>query len=420
MLVARHLRPTVAQALAESRVVCVLGARQSGKSTLVRLIAAEEHPAPYLTLDDPAALDVALEDPTGFLAGHERLVIDEVQRAPELLLAIKRRVDENPARGQFLLTGSANLVTHPRIADALPGRADYLTLWPLSQAELHGPPSTFLDQAFSGSVPVLRGAPVGLTEYTDAVVRGGFPEAVTASPARRIRFFAGYVDSILGREVADMTSIREVETVGRILRLVAARTATLSNQSAIARDLGVDHKTVAAHLRVLEQLFLVVRLPAWHVNLGHRVIKTPKLHLADTGMLTALAGADAARLAADPSAAGGPVESFVVTEMLRQASSSSLGPLLQPFHFRDQRGNEVDLVLEHAGGDVVGVEVKAGATPRRSDAAGLALLRDTLGTRFRCGVVLHAGPDTITLGDRLWAVPIRALWDPGATADAVP
>jgi len=317
---------------------------------------------------------------------------------------------EAPNLPGFLLTGSANLRTHPRIADALPGRVDYLTLWPLSQAELAGTTATFIERVFAGAPPVISGAPTGRGEYADAVVRGGFPEAHRASTDRRVRFFAGYVESILGREVADMTSIRDVETVGRVLRLAAARTAAIANQSAIARDLGVDHKTVAAHLRVLEQLFLIVRLPAWHVNLGHRVIKTEKLHLADTGMLSALTGTTAARLADDASAAGGPVETFAVCELIRQADASSLGPLLRFFHFRDQRGNEVDLVIEHAAGDVVGIEVKSGATPRPADAAGLMLLRDRLDQRFRCGVVLHTGPDTIPLSDRIWAIPLAGVW----------
>lgn len=409
-LVERHLRPVIASSLAESRAVCVLGARQVGKSTLVRLIAEDEHRAPYVTLDDPATLDAAIADPTGFLSDRERLVIDEVQRAPELLLAIKRRVDENNARGQFLLTGSANLRTHPGIADALPGRVDYLTLWPFSQAELAGSAHGFIERGFAGQVPTISGAQIGRGAYADAIVRGGFPEATAASAAGRLRFFAGYVDSILGREVADMTSIREVENVGRVLRLAAARTAALANQSAIARDLGVDHKTVAAHLRVLEQLFLVVRLPAWHVNLGHRIAKTAKVHIADTGMLTALTGMDAQRLAGDPTAAGGPFETFAVSELIRQATASPLAPLLRFFHFRDQRSNEVDLIIEHASGNVVGVEVKSGATPRPADAKGLALLRNQLGERFRCGVVLHTGPETIPLADRIWAVPLAGLW----------
>ncbi|MGI8461505.1 MAG: ATP-binding protein [Solirubrobacterales bacterium] len=399
----------VVEALSESRVVCLLGARQSGKSTLVRSIARDEHRARYLTLDAPEALDAARSDPTGFVASEEPMVIDEVQRAPDLLLAIKRAVDEDPRRGRFLLTGSANILSLPQIADALPGRVDYLTLWPFSQGELLGREETFLERVFAGRPPQPTGAPIGRPGYAERIARGGFPEAVNATPSRRLRFFSGYIDSILGREVDGISSVRDVEAVGRLLRLVAARTASLTNLSALGRDLGVDHKTAAAYLRVLEQLFLVLRLPAWHTNLGHRVAKTPKLHLADTGMLMSLLGADPGRLESDGGIAGSAFETFVVDELTRQASFSPLAPLAKFNHYRDQRGNEVDLVVELHSGEVVGVEVKASATPRAADTSGLKLLRDRLGERFRCGVLIHTGPDTVPIGDRIWAVPLEGL-----------
>ncbi len=409
-LVDRHIRPSLVNALSEARVVCLLGARQSGKTTLVRSVADEEHPARYVSLDDPAALEVAHADPAGFVAGYEHLVIDEVQRAPDLLLAVKRVVDANSARGQFLMTGSANILTLPQIADALPGRVDYLTLWPFSQAELAGTRSVFLENAFVGRAPKLRGAAIGRSAYAERIVRGGFPEAVDADDSRRRRFFSGYADSILGREVNEVSSLRDFEASGRILRLLAARSAALTNFSSIGRELGIDHKTVASHIRALEQLFIVIRLPAWHVNLGHRVVRSAKLHVADTGMLCSLIGVDAARLIEDGPVAGSIFETFAVSEIARLASVSELGPLLNLHHYRDQRGNEVDLLIEHAGGDVVGVEVKASATPRLGDAAGLALLRDRLGDRFRQGFVLHLGPETVPLGDRISAVPLAGLW----------
>jgi uncharacterized protein len=409
-MIARHIRPLLVNALSEARVVCLLGARQSGKTTLVRSIAGDEHPARYVSLDDPAALEVARGDPTGFVAGPERLVIDEVQRAPELMLAIKRVVDSDSTRGRFLLTGSANILTLPDIADALPGRVDYLTLWPFSQAELTGPRAAFLESAFAGEAPKVDGAAVGRAGYAEQVVRGGFPEAVEADQARRRRFFSGYADSILGREVGELASVRDVEAAGRVLRLVAVRSAALTNLSSIGRELGIDHKTVANHLRGLEQLFMILRLPAWHANLGHRVIRTAKLHVADTGMLCALIGINADRLVDDGGVAGSVFETFAVNELVRQASVSELGPLLNLYHYRDQRGHEIDLVIEHAGGDVVGIEVKASATPRLRDAAGLGLLRDRLGKRFRLGVVLHLGSEFVPLGDRISAVPLAGLW----------
>lgn len=409
-LVERHIRRALVSALAEARVVCLLGARQTGKTTLVRSIAETEHPARYVSLDEPAALEVAREDPAAFVADEGRLVIDEVQRAPDLLLAIKRVVDADSARGRFLMTGSANILTLPQIADALPGRVDYLTLWPFSQAELAGVYIDFLENAFAGRAPQIVDAPVGRAAYAERVIRGGFPEAVEAAEARRRRFFAGYADSMLGREVGELSSLRDADASGRILRLVAARSAALTNFSSIGRELSVDHKTVASHLRTLEQLFLVVRLPAWHANLGHRIIRSAKLHVADTGMLCSLIGVDAQRLNEDGAIAGSVFETFAVDEVVRLIGVSDLGPLLKLSHYRDQRGNEVDMVIEHAGGDIVGIEVKASATPRLRDISGLAWLRDQLGERFRCGLLLHLGPDTVPMGERISAVPLAGLW----------
>jgi hypothetical protein len=409
-LIPRHIRPHLVSALAEARVACLLGARQTGKSTLVQAIARNEHPSRYVTLDDPGALEAARADPMGFVAGEERLAIDEIQRAPELMLAIKRVVDDEPTRGRFLLTGSANIVTHPRIADALPGRVDYLTLWPFSQRELSEGESTFIRRVFQGSAPEVESPPVGRAGYAERIAHGGFPEIVESGSARRQRFFAGYVDSILGREIEELGSVRDHEAAAQVMRLAAARSAELTNLTSIGRELGIDHKTVGNHLRGLEQLFLLIRLPAWHANLGHRVVRSPKLHVADTGLLCSLVGADAERLSEDGGIAGSAFETFAVTETIRLVSASDFAPEIRFHHYRDQRGNEVDLVLERANGDVVGIEVKTSATPRVRDASGLALLRDALGKRFRLGLVLHTGPDTVPLGERIWATPLAALW----------
>jgi predicted AAA+ superfamily ATPase len=410
-MIPRQIRSLLVESLAESRVVALLGARQVGKSTLVRAVAEADHPARYVTLDDPAILTFAREDPTGFVSGGERLAIDEVQRAPDLMLAIKRVVDQDPTRGRFLLTGSADLITHPRIADALPGRVDYLTLWPFSQAELSERRSSFLGKAFDGEAPTVRKPPIGRAGYAEKVVRGGFPEVVGSTAARRRRFFAGYVDSILGREVSELASVRDAELSGRALRLVAARSGALTNLSALGRELGIDHKTVGNHLRALEQLYMVIRLPAWHANLGHRLVRSAKLHLADTGLLCSLIGVNANRLTEDGAIAGSAFETFAVAEVVRLAGVSDLDPTLRLHHYRDQSGNEVDLVLERAGGEVVGIEVKASATPLPRHAKGLRLLQERLGKRFRLGLVLHLGPESIRLGERISAVPLAALWE---------
>ncbi len=303
--VERNIRPTVVEALAEARAVCLLGARQSGKSTLARAIAAHEHPAEYLTLDNEATRRSALEDPTGFIAGVSGpAVIDEVQRAPDLMLAIKERLDTNNERGQFLLAGSANILTLPSIADALPGRVDYVRMWPFSQGELSGRREGFIDRLFAGEIPQVDAAEVGLNAYTARIVAGGFPDAQDRSAPGRARFFSSYVATILGRDLRDVSSMRDTAAVERLLRIVAARTANLQSSRAIAGELGIDHKTVAAHTRILEELFLVWRLQPWHANLGSRQVKTAKTYLTDTGLLCHLANLGAEGLLKSPTVAG--------------------------------------------------------------------------------------------------------------------
>ncbi|HEY3830457.1 MAG TPA: AAA family ATPase [Solirubrobacteraceae bacterium] len=285
-LIDRGLAAGVVEAMSDARVVALLGPRQAGKSTLARMLAAERLPADYLTLDDAPTRALAAGDPAGFVSGlGRRTIIDEIQRTPELLLAIKSRVDRDGAPGQFLLTGSANLRRIPTVADALPGRADYLTLWPLTQGEVEGRPEDFLGRLFDREIPAIRDAPVGRREYAERLLAGGFPEARARGAAARRRFFESYVTSIVERDVADTSRVLDPTPVGTLLRLVAARSGSLARYDALAREVGIDGKTAKAHLGVLERphlgvlerLFLVrVRAP-WHVNLGQRQVKAPKL-----------------------------------------------------------------------------------------------------------------------------------------------
>lgn len=407
--VERNVRPTVVEALQEARAVCLLGARQSGKSTLARAIAEHEHPAEYLTLDNDATRRSALEDPTGFIAGVSGpAVIDEVQRAPDLMLAIKERLDTNNERGQFLLAGSANILTLPSIADALPGRVDYVRMWPFSQGELNGRRESFIDRLLAGEAPHIEDAEVGRGAYAPTIVSGGFPDAQDRSARGRTRFFTSYVSTLLGRDLPDIANVRDTAGVERLLRILAARSAGLVNSRSVAGELGVDHKTVAARTRILEELFLVWRLPPWHVNLGSRQVKTPKIHMVDTGLLTHLMNIDAAGIVANPTLAGPVLETFAAMELARQCdwaeSSASL------FHYRDKQQREVDIVLELGSGEVAGIEVKAAATVTARDFAGLRYLRDKLGDRFKTGVVLYTGKRTLSFGERLVAVPLCGLW----------
>jgi len=408
-LVSRRIAGTVTEAMAEARAVALLGPRQAGKSTLAQMLAADRLSADYVTLDDERARSLAAADPQGFVSGlGRRTVIDEIQRVPALLLAIKARLDRDWAPGQFLLTGSANLRRIPTIADALPGRIDYLTLWPFSQCEIRKRPGELLGRLMAGETPRPARACAGRHQYAEMLLAGGYPEAYRRTPAARRRFFESYVDSIVDRDVAETSHVHDPVAVGSLLRLLAARSGSLARYEAIARETGLDGKTVKSYIGVLERLFLVrIRRP-WHVNLGQRQVKAPKLYLADPGMLGALLGADAERVRDDDGFAGAIFETFVATELERQASWSP-----EPFtlwHFRED-DREVDVIVERPSGEIVGVEVKASATVRSRDFKGLAYLRERLGRRLLAGVVLYAGEQTLPFGERLWALPLSSLWE---------
>jgi len=409
VMIQRHLRPLVLEALDDTRVVVVLGARQVGKSTLVEQIAATDRQATTLTLDDQATRDSAIDDPTGFVAGlTPPVVIDEIQRAPELLLAIKVRVDRDQAPGQFLLTGSANILTAPRVADALTGRAEYLRLAPFSQGELLGRPETFVPELFSGGWPQVTSDLVGRAAFAERLATGGYPAASGRSAARRERFFASYIDTIIDRDLSTIAAVQDRANVRTLLAAVAATSASLTNIESLARDIGVASNTVRAHAGLLETLFLTQRAPAWSSNLLSRVVKAPKTYIADSGLLCHLIGADADRLATDGSAAGSVFETFVAVEIARQIAWQDNPP--RQYHYRDRDGREVDIVLERRDGSVVAVEVKSAASASSSDFRGLRHLRDKLGDRFKAGVLLYTGPSTVPFGDRLAAVPLSGLW----------
>ncbi len=389
--------------------MALLGARQVGKSTLARDLAANEFPARYISLDDEVAADTARGDPRGFIAEVDGpTVIDEIQRAPGLLLAIKERLDRNQARGQFLLTGSANILTLPTIADALPGRIEYVNLWPFSQGELHGVHERFVDVLLRGTFPKVSEAPVGRRAFAHLLATGGYPELQERSPRGRGRFFASYLASILDRDVPDIANVRSIDAVGQLLHVIGARSAALASFHGMSRELGVDANTVRSHAKILEDLFLIRRLEPWYTNLGARQVKTAKLHVVDSGLLAFLIGANEQRIAGDGAIAGMAFESFVAMELLRQSDWAKEPVSL--YHYRDKEQREVDVIVERYGGEVAGVEVKASATVGDRDFAGLRYLRDKLGARFKGGAVLYAGSDTLPFGDRLAAVPLNGLW----------
>jgi len=405
----RNIEPALRAALADTRVVLLNGARQTGKSTLAEQIAGEMG-GRYLTLDDETLLSAARSDPTALLAGGAVLtVIDEVQKAPEILPALKRIVDRDKRPGRFLLTGSANIFLVPRVAESLAGRIEILPLQPLSQDELAGHSASLPDALFSGSPWRMRRSTLERLEVGKRIVAGGFPEVLArSSPARRAAWFTSYVSSVLQRDVRDLAHIDGLTEMPRLLGLLAARTSSLRNMAELSRAIGIPHSTLGRYLTLLEASFLLQPLPAWTTNLGKRFVKAPKIHLLDSGLTAHLRGeSDAARLVASP-AVGPLLESFVLQEVRKQLGWSRQPAT--PYHFRTATGREVDIVLEAPGGKVVGIEVKAAAAVDSSDFSGLQALAEAAGKKFVRGVVLYLGEHVVPRGDNMWALPLDELW----------
>lgn len=415
-LFTRHIKPRLDAAMDDTPVVVIVGPRQSGKSTLAALVARERG-ARQVTLDDAGPRAAANADPTGFVEALETpVVIDEFQKAANLLPAIKSRVDRARSGGQrpagmFLLTGSANVWATLRVSESLAGRAERVALWPLSQGEILGRRETFIDALLAGRVPAVAGAPSGRGSVSTALATGGYPELLARpEERRRARWLESYVQMILERDVRDLAAkAQQLGELPRLLAAAAARVTGLLDLSGLARDTNLKRDTTGRYLTLLELLFLLRRAPAWSSNIGQRLIKAPKLWIPDSGMACQLVGYGERRFEDDESSlAGALFENFVASELTKQSTWCDADVRLH--HLRTAGGREVDVVIEARDGTVAGVESKLTASVRGRDFSGLSHLRDKLGDRFRAGVVVHTGPDTLPFGDRLWAVPTSALW----------
>ena len=409
-MLTRNLTPAIIEALSDTPVVMLNGARQTGKSTLAKALISKNYPARYVTLDDATLLSAAKHDPAGFIAGlGESAIIDEIQRAPELFIAIKAAVDLDRRPGRFLLTGSANVLLLPHLSESLAGRMEIFTLWPLSQGEFSGSREVFIDAAFSARLLPSDSTLAGNeTPLIEKIIRGGYPEASSrTSETRRRAWFGSYITTILQRDIRDIANIDGLTAMPRLLSMLATRSASLLNYSELSRMTGLPQSTLKRYMALFETTFLITHLPAWSSNLGKRLVKTSKLILTDTGLLATLLAVNASRLVDSP-LLGALMENFVIMELQKQIGWSDIKPTIM--HYRTQTGQEVDVVLEDSAGRVVGIKVKSSKSVSGNDFKGLQSFAEAAGTNFVRGIILYGGGETVAFGSNLLAMPISSLW----------
>ena len=414
-LIARHVADRLQVALQDTPAVLINGPRQCGKTTLVQQLAQGMS---YITLDDPGMLIAAQQDPVGLLRQMDRAVIDEVQRAPQLLLALKMSIDQDRRPGRFLLTGSANILALPQIADSLAGRMEVHTLLPLSQAELQGRPSDFLQRAQGQSWPVSHPSwvyPAVMDAKNELhagaignALAGGYPEMrLRPSVTRRQAWAKAYIQTLVERDVQDIAQVEHLSQIPYLLDIAAAHCGQLFNASQIGGQLMLDTRTLDKYLGVLEKLFLVQRLPAWGRNELNRLIKTPKLHFLDAGLQATLTRLTPDMLITHRERWGATLETWVYAELRKALALSDEAWYLS--HYRDKDQVEVDFVLENPQRQLIGIEVKAAATVQVQDFKGLRKLQAQTGADFLTGIVLYDGAHALPFGPGMWAVPLAAL-----------
>lgn len=398
-MIRRRAETKVREALEDTPAVLVHGPRQAGKSTLVREIGL-----PVVTLDDATPLDLARRRPEEFLHAYPApIAIDEVQRAPELFRALKASIDRDRKPGSYLLTGSANVLALPRLADSLAGRMEVVDLAPLGAAEIADSESNLVEALFLEDFrPAFAGDPTGLPARLTA---GGFPEPLARKPARRGPWFEAYLRTMLERDVRDLANVEGLAQLPRLLSRIASRAGATQNLTGLSRETGIPATTLTRYVELLRAVFLVFPVPAWSSDgEGVRLARTPKVHLVDSGLQAHLLRLDE-RALADPEALDPVLRTFIAGELRKLLPTG-----ISLAHLRSARNHEVEFVLDGGAGGVVGVDVRPYRTVTTEDARGLRFLSELAGDRFRMGVILHPGDRTVPLGDRLWALPVDALW----------
>lgn len=401
----RLLDARIIEALRDTPVVLINGPRQCGKTTLVRQHSKD---IPYFTLDDGNLLSAVRSDPTGFIRHLDRAVIDEIQHAPELLRAIKLTVDQDRRPGRFLLTGSANLLAVPQVSDSLAGRMEILTLLPLMQAEIERRDNHFLECALAQQWPAIRAGYPADTDLIQRVLAGGYPEMLARTTAnRRAAWASAYLKALLERDVRDLGEINRLNDMPRLLAVLAQLSGQLVNFALIGGQLGMDSKTAQKYLGVLENLFLIKRIPPWAGNELNRLVKTPKLHFLDAGLQASMVRLSPELATQDRARFGATLESWACGELVKTLSLTH--DPWQIYHYRDKDQVEIDFVLESPDRRLIGIEVKAAATVTHNDFRGLKKLQSLTGKRFTTGIVLHDGDHALPFGKSMWAVPLSML-----------
>ena len=407
----RHITKKLLEALDYMPVVLLRGARQTGKTTLAKSICSLKKKYNYLSFDHLPTLMAAKNDPISFIARLEKpVILDEIQRVPELFLPIKSDVDENRIPGRYLLTGSADPLLIPQLGDSLAGRMRLLTLWPFSQGEIMGKEETFIDQAFNQS-PKLTGTALSCSreDLLSRVITGGYPAPLQMkSEQHQYEWFNDYISLVLQKDVLDLSKIENLTQMPNLLMLLASRTGALLNTEELSRSIKLSSVTLSRYLDLLRTLFLVHLLPTWSGNLGKRLVKSPKVYLNDTALQLFMLNMDLDRLVKDQNLVCRVIENFVVLELLKQISWSNLN--ISMFHYRDYKHSEVDIILEGPGGNLVAIEVKSSQTISNDDFKNLKRLQKSAGKKFIQGILFYTGTTHLPWGEKLTASPITSLW----------
>lgn len=414
MLHKRNIINQLLTSLKKSPVVLLNGARQVGKSTLIEELIKSTYKAKYITLDDHGVLLALSQDPYGYLDAFKDtpMAIDEVQRCSELFLAIKRIVDKYQKDGSYLLTGSANILTLPKLSESLAGRMIIHPMWPLSQGELLNTKELFLNWLYTTDhkVPIITNKIISNQDLINKVLTGGYPRAIKCQNDNdRKTWFKSYIDTIIQRDIKNLANIEGLAELPNLLSIISERVGSLLNLADISRALGINQITLKRYYTLLQTVFLIIELPAWFHNREKRLVKSPKVFLNDTGILSYFTQLDYHTLIQDRSKFGGLLENFVVMELKKQISWHNKN--INMFHFRTNTNHEVDIILEGYGKKIVGIEVKASTKIDKKDLKGLIYLKELAKDKFHKGIILYTGEQILPLGNNIIALPIQSLWD---------